>query len=54
MAGKTHGSRLKGRQHVIDSLKDIAPNLGKYVFEFAFGDIYPREGFNINWLQSHH
>ena len=29
-------------QRVIDSLKDIAPDLGKYVIEFPFGDVYSR------------
>ena len=29
-------------QRVIDSLKDIAPDLGKYTIEFPFGDVYSR------------
>ncbi|WP_017150396.1 carboxymuconolactone decarboxylase family protein [Bacillus bingmayongensis] len=41
----------EGGQRVIDSLKDIAPDLGKYVVEFAFGDIYPREGLDLNQRQ---
>lgn len=36
-----------GGQRVIDSLSDIAPDLGKYVIEFAFGDIYSREGLDL-------
>lgn len=36
-----------GGHAVIESLKDIAPDLSKYIFEFAFGDIYPREGLNL-------
>lgn len=28
---------------VIGALSDIAPDLGKYIIEFAFGDIYCRE-----------
>ena len=32
----------KGGEEVINSLKDIAPDLGKYIIEFAFGDIYTR------------
>ena len=31
-------------QKVIDSLATISPDLAKYTIEFAFGDIYPREG----------
>ena len=29
----------KGGQAVIDSLQDIAPDLGRWIVEFAFGDI---------------
>lgn len=29
------------------SLKEIAPDLGDYIVEFAFGDIYSREGLNL-------
>jgi len=32
---------------VIESLKDIAPDLGKYIIEFAFGDIYTRPTFDL-------
>ena len=32
---------------VIESLKDIAPDLGRYIVEFAFGDIYPRGGLSL-------
>lgn len=34
----------KGGENVINSLEDIAPDLGKFIVEFAFGDIYTREG----------
>lgn len=34
-------------EHVIHNLKDIAPDLGKYIVEFAFGDIYCREFLNL-------
>ena len=33
----------KGGENVITSLEDIAPDLGKFIVEFAFGDIYTRE-----------
>lgn len=36
-----------GGEKVIESLKDVAPDLGKYIIEFAFGDIYPREGLSL-------
>ena len=34
-------------QRVIDSLADIAPDLGRYVIEFAFGDVYSRPGLEL-------
>lgn len=34
----------KGGENVIRSLDDIAPDLGKFIVEFAFGDIYTRQG----------
>lgn len=32
---------------VIDSLKDIAPDLARLVIEFPFGDIYSRPGLDL-------
>lgn len=32
----------KGGEAVIRSLEAISPDLGKYIIEFAFGDIYAR------------
>ncbi len=37
----------EGGAQVIDSLKDIAPDVGRYIVEFAFGDIYAREGLSL-------
>lgn len=40
------GSRIlasidgEGGQAVVESLQDIAPDLGKWIVEFAFGDVY--------------
>lgn len=40
------GSRIlatidgQGGQAVVDSLQDIAPELGNWIVEFAFGDVY--------------
>lgn len=36
-----------GGEKVIRSLEDIAPDLGKYIIEFAFGDIYSRKKLTI-------
>lgn len=36
-----------GGEAVISSLTDIAPDLGRYIVEFAFGDIYAREGLSL-------
>lgn len=33
-----------GGEAVIESLADIAPDLGDYILEFAFGEVYEREG----------
>lgn len=32
---------------VIASLKDIAPDVSNYIFEFAFNDIYSRPGLDL-------
>ncbi|WP_086981065.1 carboxymuconolactone decarboxylase family protein [Vibrio aphrogenes] len=34
-------------QNVIDSLKDISPDLAKYTIEYPFGDIYSRKGLDL-------
>lgn len=34
-------------QRVIDSLHDICPDLGRYVIEFPFGDVYSRPGLDL-------
>jgi len=34
-------------QKVIDSLADIAPEFGRYLIEFPFGDIYSRRGLDL-------
>ncbi len=31
-------------QRVIDSLREIAPDLGRHIIEYAFGDVYSRPG----------
>lgn len=33
--------------NVMESLKDIAPDIGKYILEFAFSDIYNRPGLDL-------
>ncbi|MFL6361684.1 MAG: carboxymuconolactone decarboxylase family protein [Nitrososphaeraceae archaeon] len=34
-------------EHVIESLKDISPDLARYIIEFPFGDIYSRTGLDL-------
>lgn len=34
-------------EQVVQSLKDIAPDLGKFIIEFAFGDIYTRPALDL-------
>ena len=36
-----------GGENVIKSLEDISPDLGKYIVEFAFGDIYTRKELSL-------
>ena len=36
-----------GGEKVIQTLEDIAPDLGEYIIEFAFGDIYSRQGLSL-------
>lgn len=37
---------LTGEMEIGEAFKDIAPDLSKYVVEFAFGDIYSRPGLD--------
>ena len=34
-------------EKVIESLKDIAPELARFTIEFPFGDIYARPGLDL-------
>lgn len=34
-------------ERVINGLKDISPDLGKFVIEYSFGDIYSRDGLDL-------
>lgn len=36
-----------GGENVIKALEDIAPDVGRYIIEFAFGDIYPRKALSL-------
>lgn len=36
-----------GGENVIQSLQNIAPDVGKYIIEFAFGDVYTRPGLSM-------
>jgi 4-carboxymuconolactone decarboxylase len=38
-------------EKVIGSLKNISPDLGKYIVEFAFGDVYCRDGLDLKQRQ---
>jgi 4-carboxymuconolactone decarboxylase len=37
----------EGGQQVVDALKDVAPDLARYVIEFGFGDVYSRPGLDL-------
>lgn len=34
-------------ERVIEALKDIAPDFGRYIIEFPFGDVYSRPGLDL-------
>ncbi|TDY37495.1 4-carboxymuconolactone decarboxylase [Alicyclobacillus sacchari] len=38
-------------ERTIASFQDIAPDLGKYIIEFAYGDIYSRPGLDLKQRQ---
>ncbi|MDO6569169.1 carboxymuconolactone decarboxylase family protein [Alteromonas sp. 1_MG-2023] len=38
-------------EKVIESLKHIAPDLGRYTIEYPFGDVYCREGLDIKYRE---
>jgi 4-carboxymuconolactone decarboxylase len=40
-----------GGERVIESLKDVAPDLGRYVVEFAYGEIYQRPALDLRQRQ---
>lgn len=42
---KSYTDEEKGTNHfeLMKALEDIAPDLGKYIIEFAYGDIYNRD-----------
>ncbi|ELY4871662.1 carboxymuconolactone decarboxylase family protein [Cronobacter sakazakii] len=48
-AGLARLSEIDGAagDNVIKALADIAPDLGRYVIEFGFGDIYSRPGLSL-------
>jgi 4-carboxymuconolactone decarboxylase len=41
----------EGGERVIESLREIAPDLGRYVVEFAFGEIYRRPVLDLRQRQ---
>jgi 4-carboxymuconolactone decarboxylase len=41
----------EGGERVIESLQHVAPDLGRYVVEFAFGDIYMRPVLDLRQRQ---
>ena len=42
----------EGGEAVVRSLEDIAPDLGRYIVEFAFGDVYERPGLGLRERES--
>ena len=44
---KLSGIDRESAENVLESLKDIAPDLGRYIVEFPFGDVYSRPGLDV-------
>jgi 4-carboxymuconolactone decarboxylase len=40
-----------GGERVVESLQDVAPDLGRYVVEFAYGEIYQRGVLDLRQRQ---
>jgi 4-carboxymuconolactone decarboxylase len=51
--GSDRFHQIHGRSgaQVVEGLADIAPDLGRYVVEFAFGDVYDRPGLGLRERQ---
>jgi len=51
--GRALLSRIHGKRglNAIDGMEDIAPDLCRFVYEFPFGDIYPRKGLDLHGRQ---
>ncbi|MEO3434536.1 carboxymuconolactone decarboxylase family protein [Inquilinus sp. CAU 1745] len=47
--GKARLAEIDGTagEAVIASLADLAPDLGRYIIEFGFGDVYSRPGLDL-------
>lgn len=41
----------KAGEKVIESLRNIAPDLGRYTIEYPFGDIYSRPGLDLKYWE---
>jgi 4-carboxymuconolactone decarboxylase len=41
----------EGGERVVERLQDVAPDLGRYVVEFAYGDIYSRPVLDLQQRQ---
>jgi 4-carboxymuconolactone decarboxylase len=41
----------EGGERVVESLENIAPDLGRYVVEFAYGEIYQRPALDLRQRQ---
>jgi 4-carboxymuconolactone decarboxylase len=41
----------EGGEQVVESLRDVAPDLGRYVVEFAYGEIYQRPVLDLRQRQ---
>jgi len=45
--GEEHRAGIFDHSNIVERLKDISPDLGRYIVEFAFGDIHSRPGLGV-------
>jgi 4-carboxymuconolactone decarboxylase len=53
LRGRKNLKKIHGMKAIkaIDSMADIAPDMARFVYEFPFGDIYPRPGLDLKSRQ---
>ncbi len=45
--GVKHRKKIFDHSSIVSRLQDISPDLGRYIVEFAFGDVHSRPGLGL-------